>query len=62
MLHYKSPLLQTLSTFFYSFPLLLGWSEQRQHLSVTMMEYQEPFVSAVLGYLLFFFNVMLMFL
>lgn len=45
MLHYKSSLLKTISTFFYVFPLLLGWSEQQQHISVEMMDnYYEPFV------------------
>ena len=48
MLHYKSRLLQWMSTLFYSLPLLLGLIEEKQHLSVLMMEdYYEPFVSVV---------------
>ena len=48
MLHYKSRLLQWMSTLFFSLPLVLGFVEEKQHLSVLMMEdYYEPFVGEV---------------
>jgi seipin len=43
-LHYKSSLLHTFSTFFYALPLVLGLTEQRQSVTVTMIEdYQESY-------------------
>jgi hypothetical protein len=38
MLHYKSYLLRILWTLFYSFPLLLGFTEEKQHLSVLLFD------------------------
>lgn len=44
MLHYKSPLLHTMSTFLYSFLLLTGLSEQKQSLTLPLYEnYYEPY-------------------
>lgn len=48
MLHYKSPLLRWMSALFFSLPLMLGVVEEKQHLSVLMMDdYYEPFVGVV---------------
>jgi hypothetical protein len=38
MLRYQSGLLFTLSTLFYSLPLLLGWTEQKQTIAMTVLQ------------------------
>ncbi|XP_003383840.2 PREDICTED: seipin-like isoform X1 [Amphimedon queenslandica] len=46
VLHYKSSLLHTLSTAFFSFPLVLGLTEEKQTLSVVMFDnFQESHFS-----------------
>eukprot|EP01114_Cavostelium_apophysatum_P011408 TRINITY_DN2564_c0_g2_i2.p1 TRINITY_DN2564_c0_g2~~TRINITY_DN2564_c0_g2_i2.p1 ORF type:complete len:687 (+),score=127.34 TRINITY_DN2564_c0_g2_i2:87-2147(+) len=38
IVHYKSGLLRTLSTFFYSLPLLTGFAEEKQRLDLSLVE------------------------
>ena len=46
MLHYQSSLLQSLNTVFYSLPMVLGISEEKQNVEITLFEnYVEDSVS-----------------
>ena len=46
MLHYQSSLLQSLNTVFYSLPMVLGISEEKQNVQITLFEnYVEDSVS-----------------
>ena len=46
MLHYQSALLQSLATVFYSVPMVLGFAEEKQIVSINLFEeYVEDSVS-----------------
>ena len=46
MLHYQSALLQSLGTIFYSLPMVLGFSEEKQTVQINLIEeYVEDSVS-----------------
>ena len=46
MLHYQSALLQSLGTVFYSLPMVLGFSEEKQMVQINLFEeYVEDSVS-----------------
>ena len=46
MLHYQSALLQSLGTLFYSLPMVLGFTEEKQTVEINLFEdYMEDSVS-----------------
>ena len=50
MLHYQSALLQSLGTLFYSLPMVLGFTEEKQTVEINLFEdYMEDSVSSEWG-------------
>ena len=58
MLHYKSALLQSLATVFYSLPMVLGFAEEKQIVQINLLEeYVEDSVSICFCFGLAFYGL-----